>query len=298
MTRLLNSGFHPHIPLGYLVDPQQGKYSHGNAAFRLVPNTNLLQPTREMNRTHRTDDIVLPAMALGTNFNVRLNAPYDWDEEDEEEQEASDYSEDDDLDYEPRSLQDYAQLARKVARFSVPGKRFGKFGRPDPEPQSDQSTSKDRPDPLSQRSGDDSTLNDETGFAFYQLGALHYCPNMPDAKTEVESEIFAKKWYKTDYVVVAKITQPGHLGPVWLLWNFWASRDDDEDRPEWEQPQLNFPGSMRFFTAAEIADSFGDLATDRMLNISTAEGEIFDKDFELTGCIQTPAGTVVRQWVI
>lgn len=41
MSRLLNSGFHPHISMGYMTDPCDDKYADGNVAFRLVPNTNI-----------------------------------------------------------------------------------------------------------------------------------------------------------------------------------------------------------------------------------------------------------------
>ena len=66
----------------------------------------------------------------------------------------------------------------------------------------------------------------------------------------------------------------------------------------WEQPERCLPGTYRLFTAAKIADCFRDLDRDRKLTIPTAPGEVHDKDFELVGCFQTAAGTVVHQWVV
>ena len=77
----MNSGFHPHIPLGYTVDPDSGKYSDGSVAFCLVLNTHTLQPTREMDWAHGTDYLVLPPEIMGINFRIQHNAPQDYLEE-------------------------------------------------------------------------------------------------------------------------------------------------------------------------------------------------------------------------
>ena len=67
----------------------------------------------------------------------------------------------------------------------------------------------------SKRSGrSGTTLNDDTSFAFYQLGALHYCPRVSNAMSDDNKQIFAKKWYESDYVVVAEVTEAGFLGAV------------------------------------------------------------------------------------
>lgn len=42
-------------------------------------------------------------------------------------------------------------------------------------------------------SGDSTTAYDESGFSFYQLGALHYCDTLDDLTTTDLDEIFAKE---------------------------------------------------------------------------------------------------------
>lgn len=72
---------------------------------------------------------------------------------------------------------------------------------------------------------------------------------MPDATTDKKEEIFAQEWLNIDHVVVAEVTQYEVLGPVWLLWNFSASREDGE--AFWEQPHITLPGAARSFIAAK-----------------------------------------------
>ncbi|KAF1933604.1 uncharacterized protein M421DRAFT_88780 [Didymella exigua CBS 183.55] len=64
LNQLLNSGFHPHIPIGH---------TKKDVAFRLVPNTRRLHPTKDMDWEHGTDKVTLPPMILGINHSVQLN---------------------------------------------------------------------------------------------------------------------------------------------------------------------------------------------------------------------------------
>lgn len=327
----MNCGFHPHIPLGYTDDTRDTpeEFQH-NAVFRLVPNTNLLSPTKEMNWKHGTSNHILSSSVLGINHGVRLNTPLLFDDEqriainrylDDSDEHSSD---EDDYEYDLDSFEDYFKLEKKVAKFSTPFQRYGKYGQTVSVPsaagdasninlQADQwdervlpstevhasSKTRKRTFHLSEestRSGDSTTMNDATGFAFYQLGALYYCSPMDDPTTTERQVISEQTWYRTEYIVAAKINATGRLGSIWLIWDFWAG--DGEGEPEWVQPHLNFPGTSLYFTAAKIADNFAALQADRKLNISEAPGEFFDEDFELVGCFRTPEGKIVRQWVV
>jgi hypothetical protein len=317
LNELLNGGLHPHIPIGH---------TKGHA-FRLVPNTRIIRPTKKTNWDFTSDLTVVPNMVLGLNHGVRLNEVIDWAAEERAAviRYIDDYDSDtsDEEDYSGLSQAAlYIKLAKKVCRLSTDDRPFGKYGRPEPNlKQSDSSyaassnsverwhghvaPTEDTSAPIdrdrrrqmrSDRSGDSTTANDSSGFAFYQLGALHYCDTLADPTTTDLDKVFAEEWTSTEYVLVAKIDTFGHLADIWVLWDFWADPDNDGVR-RWLLPQ-KFPGTDDSITAAKIADSFADLGADRPIRFPVSEPERFEEDFELVGCFRTTDGKIVRQWVV
>lgn len=210
------------------------------------------------------------------------------------------------------------KLARKVAKFSTPGRPYGKYGQPELETHSSETASEVPPDPSdpwknavvprddigpasdtnrrfqmrSNQSGDSTTMNDGTGFAFYQLGTLHCCNTLADPTTADAQEIFAKERWSTDYVLVAKTDTSRHLKDIWILFDLWADREDPE--PVRALPG-KFPGTNDYITAAKIADGFADLRANREIRFSDAQGERFEEDYELVGCFRTADRRIVRQ---
>ena len=292
LNELLNGGLHPHIPIGHTE----------GTAFRLVPNTRLLSATKKINWKHTPDLTILPDMVLGINHYVRLNKPIDYAKEERHAilrylQDPNPDSTDAELYVGLTQDQLYIELGKKVRRLSTPGRPYGKYGRPDPNDDTPPTVSTDRRrQTRSDRSGESTTANDESGFAFYQLGALHYCDTLTDPSTTDLDEVFVNKWSSTCYVLVAKFDTFGSLQDIWVLWDFWADPDDD-GQPLWTLPQ-KFPGTDEFITAAKIADSFADLGADLEIRFPASEPERFEDDFELVGCFRTADCKIVRQWVV
>ncbi|KAH6622076.1 hypothetical protein C7974DRAFT_456983 [Boeremia exigua] len=328
LNDLMNCGFHPHIPVGYTQETKK-------VAFRLVPTTTILYPTKETAWNHGPDTVITPPMFLGINHTVILNEIYGDKEFMMEEIDAVNrYLHDGDehgFDFEglPEDENELLHcLIEIVDSFSVGHNRFGKYGKNAPVKSSTQkspgidyassSASEGSTVPLdevpskssarrirdfeksteeSTRTGDSDSTNDHTGFVFYQLGRLQFCESLPDVLTTDKDVIHTKHWESTEYVLVAEVGFYGKLGAVWLLWNFWL-RDGDGDY--WSPPWENFPGTRHHFSGARIADCFDQLGVAREIKIPKSPAHRFTEDFELVGCFRLPddGNRLVRQWVV
>lgn len=165
LNELLNGGLHPHFSIEYTK----------STAFRLVSNTCILGPTTKINWHHSADLTVLPSIILGINHDVRIIKIKDYGEEERAAilrcvNDPDPHSSDEEKDDSGLShLQLYAKLARKVESFSTPDRRYGKYGRPEPNVQ---------PDPSS--SG--STSGMPSGIGYWEGGLAPRDDTPPDAQ--------------------------------------------------------------------------------------------------------------------
>jgi len=91
-----------------------------------------------------------------------------------------------------------------------------------------QLTRKENRTEKSKKSGDSHSTDDDTGFVFYQLGALEYTTGLQDVKTTDIDLLASKTWIDSNFVLVAKIGASGRSEDVYALQFFWPENEDRE----------------------------------------------------------------------
>ena len=80
-----------------------------------------------------------------------------------------------------------------------------------------QLTRKENRSDKSTRNDDSHSTNDDTGFVFYQLGALEYTTGLQDVKTTDIDLLASKTWIDSNFVLVANIGVSGWSEDVHAL---------------------------------------------------------------------------------
>lgn len=223
---MLNRGIHPHIPVGH----------RRGIAYRLVPNTTHLGPTKEINWDD--DKHIYPEMFLGINATADTTS--------------------------------------------------GPSGRP----------SRSRAHNLtdeSTQSGDSDTPNDESGFVFYQLGALQFTTELEDPATTDIQVISSKQWIETGYVLVVKVGAAGNAEDIYILFNY---RPEDENGDRSLVAECGYLPLGEHVAGGRIAENFQELGADFEIQISNDKYDIKDQ-YELVNCVRLEYPTrIVRQFVV
>lgn len=145
--------------------------------------------------------------------------------------------------------------------------------------------------------------NDDSGFVFFQLGHLEYCPTEywnPDNPHH-------DKWIATGFAVVVKIDSKGHAQDTHILFNFHP-KDEDGDRMDIDSEKEDWgrlPGEEVRRAGALIATNFNKLAHNLSMYVADPadpnfnEGDVVKQESEFVCAVKFgyPSATkIVRQF--
>jgi hypothetical protein len=178
---------------------------------------------------------------------------------------------------------------------------------PLPANEEGKSTRKENNSDESTESTDSTSNNDDTGFVFYQLGALEYVSAEAWKPELAASDPNSFYWCDTGYVVVILIDSNGQGKDVYLLYNFRPMDREDGDWErypvrEWEWGWL--PGDSVRRAGIKIAAKFSDLRHDYPIHLPDPETDQnveptwMRKNFELVHAVKEgDPPKIVRQYV-
>jgi hypothetical protein len=165
------------------------------------------------------------------------------------------------------------------------------------------------------RSADSEDADCPGGFIFVQLGALFaYGGTKPwsELRTSERKAIVRGPWNATGFGVVLQIDSRGRPGPVWVIYNFHTSGNDDVPgqhqhrhiRMMTEGSSTPFPyigrltdACNRTFTVAKIADSLAELK-DGAAKIDFRVAAVVELQIvRVKACLASPGMPLVRQFI-
>jgi hypothetical protein len=145
--------------------------------------------------------------------------------------------------------------------------------------------------------------NDDSGFLFFQLGHLEYCP----AEYWNPDNPHHDNWIATGFAVVVKIDSKGHPQDTHILFNFHP-KDEDGDRMDIDSEKEDWgrlPGEKVQRAGALIATHFNKLAHNLSMYVADPtdsnvnEGDVVKQESEFVCAVKIgyPGATrIVRQF--
>lgn len=146
-------------------------------------------------------------------------------------------------------------------------------------------------------------MNDETGFAFMQLGALQCTHELKNDLTprNLHKVMVALEWVDTGFVLAVAIEPSNRAGDVYAINNMYLRDTETGERTralDWDYlPRDVCDAKPRRRAGVRIARSFAHLNADFALELpdpilhTNCE---FENDVELVQCAQDETGRVVR----